>query len=412
MGIQTGILIAALVLGAILGYRKGIVETLIKIVSLVGAYALAVLYFLPLSQYIKTEWQIPWVLSYLLASLLIFFFATMTITAVCRSLLRLLQGLLRPRAKTEVSANVHKNNESAGNEKSAEPKPQAKKTFLQSLLGAVVGAGLAACSALLIIWGLGFLQQGMELKSLRATTAMDQNISELAEQAVAAVGSSVVEAAVEEDSAHRLTKVLLQDPAENLARAQRISKSQALQDLMQDGGAQSVIATGDIQGLADNPVFQTLLQDPDLQALYADAGLSEQEPKIFRIEAAEAAMQVFQKVEQLRSNSEAQALLADPDFRKKIEAGNMAALLLDEKFDRFIGLVNNSAETEASNSENQTEPYTGVQLKNLDKAKAELIGKLKQDAEAEKPKPRPATQVYRWTDDSGRVHYSDEDPGT
>lgn len=402
---------AALVLGAILGYRKGIVETLIKIVSLVGAYALAVLYFLPLSQYIKTEWQLPWVVSYLLASLLIFFFATMAIKVACRGVLRLLQSLIRPATKAKPDSDARGRSEAASKEKRAEPKQGAKKTGLQSLLGAVVGAGLAGCSALLIIWGLGFLQQGMELKSLRATTPMDKNISELAEQAVVAVGSSVVEAAVEEDSAHRLTKVLLQDPAENLARAQRISTSQALQDLMQDGGAQSVIAAGDTQGLAAHPVFQTLLQDPDLQALYADAGLSEQEPAIFRQEAAEAAMQVFQKVEQLRSNSEAQALLADPDFRKKIEAGNMAALLLDEKFDRFIDLVNSPSETGPSNSASQAKTYTGVQLNDLDKAKAELIGKFKQAADAKQPEPRRATQVYRWTDESGRVHYTDKDPG-
>lgn len=375
MGYQSWILLVFVLVGACLGYRRGLRASLIRMVSILGAYVLTLAYFMPLSRYIKSQWLDSWLLAYGLASILILFVGAGFISLLIKFALGLIKLIFIPAAQRHAK--------------------QADEPLTKSRFDAFAGAGLAgvfsAFFALIAIWSMTMLQQANPQLTQPVLKPIDQSLVSIAEKTMAASGQFAIDSLIDAPVKNQLVSVFLQNPVANLARIKRLSQSDTFAAFMADPEVRQAIQTQNSSDLAGLEKFQQLLRAPELVAIATEAGLLGAGQELDSLAAAEASIELMAKLEQLGSNAEAQELLAEPDFQKKLASGNFSALLFDARFNRLLELFNQPLAPLVS------APGRGS-------PKASLL------SPATPVKSQFSKKIYRWRDKDGRLHFSDKDP--
>lgn len=269
--------------------------------------------------------------------------------------------------------------------------------------GAALGALTGVVSGLAGVWVYQLLLAAMQLGGgaseplLAEPVGADRLLQNVAGDMMGSV-SRAATASVETDPLTKALAVqLAEKPAETLADVRILGRSAELEALLQSSQAQAAIQAADSDALAETKEFKAFAGHPALAATReqmltdlpekAEGGTAA-ESKLADRELAASVAQLWRKADHLRHDPEVLDLMTDPDIRQMLDEKKLTDLLLHPKGRQLVERVMKApAATEPTATPEPTADQ-GVQKK------APL-----QDAPS-----------YRWVDENGMTHFSDNPP--
>ncbi len=362
MDMITGVMIACVLFFAYRGYKAGFVLSLGRIASLVAGYGAALLLSQALSAWLQQQlgWSAP--ASLIIASLGLFIVISGGVNSLVKFLFR-----------------------------------RFPKTFQRSWFmrwgGAGVGATGGYLAAVVTLWFYTLLLSTINVASptmgerLQKTAGLDTAEQSLGQQLVqkttTVLANTVLEASAPQDPVAQATAMLMAHPQSTLEILQRLSQNSHLNALLKAPGNQQVIAAGDTQAIVALKDFKQLKQDPDMQLLFGEDKITDQQ-------MAQLLVTYWRRAEHLSNDQELQQLLQDPELQKKLQQGNPMAVLTHPGGRKLLGALLKPID-ENTDPANSNSPSTA--------------------SPPEEPDREPATSldnVHRWVDDEGRTHFSDQ----
>jgi hypothetical protein len=248
--------------------------------------------------------------------------------------------------------------------------------------GGVVGALVGCLLAIVVIWSFAFVRD-MRLPATTASTAVESSsgVEALANRLAGGAVSAAMNAASVTPEVANLGGALAASPVEVTQRAQRLMTSIEFQALMQDPRNQRVLDSGKIELVQRLPAFRALAATPDMLALAEMAGLADGGDT--EAELARMLTDSWGRAQRVNNDPRVQVILADPEFRAALGSGNPVTLLTSPQLLELADLM--FAEEAVAKASDLS-----------------LTGEIKSN-----PATEP-TQIYQWTDSSGRIHYSDK----
>ena len=351
MNISLIVFVAAVVFFGYRGYRRGLGASLSRIVGLLAGYAAAVLFTPQLAALLTAQVGLQGLATYAVAGMLLFFGAALLVSLVFWLLGRMLPG-------------------------------GEGRSLLSSVGGGLTGALVGAVVGLVLVWGIGFMRDLQPRANPAGTTpvaaAEPGTLERIARRATSSAVAAAVDAVSDAPEAARAAKALLQAPGETAAQVQRLVRSEALQQFLNDSRSQALLSAGDTAALVRQAHFRQLYEHPDLQALVRSGGLGAETPEQLAVYMS----QLWRRAQRVKDDPELQAILRDPEFQEQIRDGNPALLWSDPRVQRIAGIVYAAGAADL--------PATGVP--------------------AQGPPSREPTPIHRWVDSEGRVHFSDQPP--
>ncbi len=199
--------------------------------------------------------------------------------------------------------------------------------------GALLGIARGALLLLPILWLAGFSESVRALSP--AAPLPDFSGARSAALGQAVLGGAVAGLARSDEPTTRMTARLIGEPAESVAALGALAADPRLKVLQADQSFWRDLAAGDVESALARPTFAELAQDANLRAQFADLGLvaeaSALDARQFHDEMAAVMADVAPRIERLQADPAFQALLADPEIRARITAGDTAALLADPR---------------------------------------------------------------------------------
>jgi uncharacterized membrane protein required for colicin V production len=335
------------------GYKKGLFKSIGRILSVLAGYVCAVLYTGQASKLLESEFQLQGVVAFLAASLLLFFGASMVVGLLFWLLGKLLLG-----DRTVSTAS--------------------------SLGGAAVGLATGTLLAIVIVWGFTFVRDSRPGVASATAAPETSEIEQLANRVAGKAVASAMSLGSGSPEVARITAAVAAAPADMVQRAQRLAQSEDMAAILNDPRNQALLDSGDHEALRKLPAFQRLVENPDLQALASATGLLDETAQGGHDLDARLAMQltdIWGRTQAVKNNPRVQEIIGDAEFQQKIRSGNPLDLLTNDKLLELAEIIfAQPGETSGSGQSDDAGPASSGQ------------------------------KVYSWTDDSGRVHYSDKEP--
>ena len=341
------------------GYRKGLLGSLSRVVSLVAGYVVAFLYTEQVAAMLDSQYQLQGIV-WLVATALILFFAT----AVAVNIL------------FWVLAKLLFSSES--------------RSIAGSLGGATVGLVVGLIAAIIIVWTFMFVRDTRQAQFADATVNTKQTrIEKLASRAASKVVNTAMSMTAAQPEVTNLSSALVAAPAEISQHAQRLSNSDDLNALLNDPEAQDLLNRGDIDALRNLPALQRLARNPDLLALAKSAGmLDDSANSSAAVESVLAGQitDIWQRMRRVGNDQRVQQILNDPGFQQKIQSGNPVDLLTNARLLELADIIF-ADETEPdepdSSGSDSMQPESSLQ-----------------------GQPEEKVRIHSWVDEDGRLHYS------
>ncbi len=347
------IFVVVILLFAWRGFRGGFIKSLGRVFTLLAGYAAAILFGGPLSAWVEMLFGWHRVVAFIGASLTLFLAAGLAVML----LFALLRRYLFPGDDISTASAIG---------------------------GGFVGALVGVLLAFVIVWSFALVRDTMP--SATAETTAGENSSGI-EALAGRMAGSAVSAAMRASSATpevvRLGGMLAASPAEAMQRTQQLTKSPEFQALMQDPRNQRVLDSGNPALVQRLPAFRALAAHPDLLALAQMAGLADGSD--LEAELARQLTDTWGHAQRTRNDPRVQAILADPGFRAALDSSNPLDLLANPQLLELADIIFADETTETT-----SDPSLAVES-------------------AVSPAAQP-TEIYQWTDSSGRIHYSDQKP--
>jgi hypothetical protein len=278
------------------GFRKGLLKSIARILSVVAGYACAILYSKQVSGIIESELQLQGILALIAASLLLFFGASILVGLLFWLLEKLLAG-------------------------------DGSVSTASSIGGAVVGLGTGLLLAIVVVWAVAFIRDARPLESPGSSVAKEPSkIETLANRAEVA----------------KISAALAESPAEVVQRAQRLAQSEDLSALLNDPRSRVALDSGDPEAVRKLPAFQQLINNPDLQALANATGLTDEaaaENQPMDVALATRVTDIWARTQRAKNDPRVQAILADAAFQQSIRSGNPLDLLGNEKLLEMADII-------------------------------------------------------------------------
>ncbi|NCF36827.1 MAG: hypothetical protein GWP56_10625 [Gammaproteobacteria bacterium] len=343
------------------GFRKGLLKSIARILSVVAGYACAILYSKQVSGIIESELQLQGILALIAASLLLFFGASILVGLLFWLLEKLLAG-------------------------------DGSVSTASSIGGAVVGLGTGLLLAIVVVWAVAFIRDARPLESPGSSVAKEPSkIETLANRAAGKAVASAMSLGSASPEVAKISAALAESPAEVVQRAQRLAQSEDLSALLNDPRSRVALDSGDPEAVRKLPAFQQLINNPDLQALANATGLTDEaaaENQPMDVALATRVTDIWARTQRAKNDPRVQAILADAAFQQSIRSGNPLDLLGNEKLLEMADIIFSDEAAPASVEQGARSGQSGSVLQ-----PAENVKKL-----------------YKWTDDSGRTYYSDVKP--
>ena len=340
------------------GYRKGLLGSISRVVSLVAGYVVAFLYTEQVVAMLDSQFQLQGIV-WLVATALALFFATALVVNI---LVWVLAKLLFSSESTSIAG---------------------------SLGGATVGLLVGVIAAIIIVWTFMFVRDTRQAQFAEATQNTQQTpIEKLARRAASKVVNTAMSMTAAKPEVTNLSTALVAAPAEIAQYAQRLSSSDDLNALLNDPAAQELLNRGDVDALRNLPALQRLARNPDLLALAKSAGmLDDSANSTAAVESVLAShiTDIWLRMRRVGNDQRVQQILNDPEFQQKIQSGNPVDLLTNARLLELAEIIY-ADETEPD------EPDSGS-----DSVQPE--SSLKQQ-------PQEKVKIHSWVDDDGRIHYS------
>ena len=335
------------------GYRSGFIKSLGRVCAVLAGYAAAILFSGPLSTWVETQFGWPLVACFVAASLALFLAAGLGVMLIFALLRRL---VFRGDDLSTASA----------------------------VGGGVVGALVGGLLAIAIVWSFALVRDMQQPAIIEtATTERSSGIETLARQLAGDAVSTAMNAGSATPEVSHLSGVLMANPAEVMQRVQRLTTSAEFQALMQDPRNHRVLDSGNPELVQRLPAFRALTTNPHLLALVEMAGYADGDD--LEAELARQLTNTWGRAQRVKNDPEVQAILADPEFRAALDANNPVALLTNRQLLELADII--FADETATQTPDQ------------------VLAVESEDSVANEP-----TEIYQWTDSSGRIHYSDNKP--
>lgn len=220
----------------------------------------------------------------------------------------------------------------------------------------------------------------------------DSFIEASAKKLMGAAAATAVDLAVEDKTASQVAKAFVQDPQTMLGHVQQMTNSGQMQSLMADENIQSLLTTGDTHALMRNPEFKALIENPSMQALMAQSDVNSDAGAQA---AAEKMVLAWNRVQLIKHDPRIIAIVNDPEFQQQLNSPNKLPLMMNPKLNQLTQIIFNQETIPVNGMSN----YEVIDVNTNQPATAD-----QQNAEQN----QTPTQIYRWTDENGRVHYSDQ----
>ncbi len=344
------------------GYKKGLVKSLSRVLSLLGGYLASILFTGQVAAIVASMFQLRGIVPFIIAALFLFIAG-----GVIVSFLFLLIGKLIPESETPSTAS--------------------------SFAGATLGLGVGLIVALIIVWTFTFVRDVRpEQQTANAGESHKRWIESLSNQIVGKAVNTALSMTSAEPEVIDLSTALVEAPAEFALQAQRLASSNDLNTLLSDSRNQAVLNSGDAAALQKLPAFQQLVKNPDMQALANSAGMMTEPGDTAAVETALAGqlVDIWGRVKRVQDDRRVQEILNDPEFQQKIQTNNPLDLLTNARLLELADIIFSDSvapDNDADKAADSTQPDSNLQ-----------------------PTPKKETTIYSWTDKNGRVHYSDIEP--
>lgn len=363
----TLIVVATTVLAALWGWHKGLLHLLLRLSVLLLAYGLAWQQTPALAAYFIKTMALSEVAAWPVAGVLLFLGGSIVFGAVAKGISFLL----------------------------VEHWEVGKKRWSGGLCGAFLGCGVG----LLLVWTVGTLQDSQRLRQhepvVQATAApsLDDEVRQLSGDMMAALAGQ----ALEGSAAAPVAQALVRNPVSIGQELQYLAQKPELQQLFQDPHNYAVLVRGPASAVAQLPAFRALVADERAMQFLALVGLQGKDLGEQSTTLASTLIRYAGNYERLRAEPQFQALMNDAALREQWQQGNLLALLTNPKVRQMTELL--------SRDEAQSKELSPV----LSAVESSDTKPMVEPISADQTK-EPAKLLYRWKDEKGRLHITEQAP--
>ena len=393
MHITTIIFFALLAFFTWRGYQKGFIGSITRVLGWIVAYPAAIVFTKPTAKLIMQHTALDGLLVYFIAGSAIFLLVSFLVSL----LLNLLAKLIPETDATQVGSRIG---------------------------GASIGVLMGALVGLLVVYAIGLVltpkvqpiqnEQTVDLSltdnhsdnTNRAPAtgvphvrdlakSNDSFIEASAKKLMGNAAATAVDLALDDKTTTQITKAFVENPQSMLTHVQQVANDGQMKNLMADEKIQSILNTGDTQALMRDPAFKELMNNPSVQALMSQSDVNSDAGSQA---AAEKMVQAWNRVQTIKHDPRVIAIINDPEFQQQLNSSNKLPLMMNPKLNQLTEIIFSS----------ETMPANGMgnyQIQDINAAATNTASTTNKESGEDS---KPATTIYRWTDENGQVHYSDK----
>ena len=382
------------------GYQKGFVGSITRIVSWLAAYPAAIYFTNPVAKFIFQHTSFDGMIVYFIAGSSIF----LIVSLIVGILLNALSDTIPESTITENSSKVG---------------------------GSIVGFFVGGIVGLLAVYAIDLTQKPEPValqkdnneplyipessppvnksidndatKQQKNNTTIDSFIDTSAKKLVSTIAATAVDVTIKDPNTTSLTKAFAENPQAMLGHIQQLTNNGQIKALLADPTVQELLTNGDTNALLNNKEFRSLMHNEDMQAILANVEDNETGKTSEQV-AAEKMTVAWGRANALRNDPQVIAILSDPEFQQQLNASNKLPLLTSPKLKMLTERIF------ANPQSNEVEQTKTKKINNTENSflqpSIENPGEIDERRE-EKPEGNANPTIYRWTDENGKVHYSD-----
>ena len=383
------------------GYQKGFIGSITRVLGWIVAYPAAIVFTKPVAKILMQHTALDGLIVYFIAGSAIFLLVSLLVSL----LLNFLATLIPETDATQIGSKIG---------------------------GASVGVLMGALVGLLVVYAIGLVltpkAQPVEQEYVSEQASTDNSInSDNRERAPATnvphvrdlgksndsfieasakklmgnAAGAAVNLALDDKTTTQITKAFVEDPQSMLTHVQQVTNNGQMKELMADEKIQSILTTGDTNALMRAPGFQELMNDPSVQALMSQSDVDSAEGSQA---AAEKMVQAWSRVQTIKHDPRVIAIISDPEFQQQLNSSNKLPLMMNPKLNQLTEIIFSNESTPANG-------MGGYQVQDIDAEGNTNRVSVTDESTNKNPTDddsKPKATIYRWTDENGRVHYSDK----
>lgn len=398
------------------GYQKGFVGAISKVLSFLVAYPAAIFLTKPFANLLRNYIGVDGLILFLIAGCTIFAAVSLIVTLLLNGIARLI--------------------------------PQNQFTETSSKIGGTAfGILIGSLFGLIAVYVIDIfakpVHSNTEIANTQADTKSTQNnvnnktqrereeaeiikkyvvaegapvtdsfIDTTAKKLVSTAASAAVGIITSDKTTSDITKVITQDPQATLNHVQNMTNNGEFKQLLSKPDFQAELNRGNVESLMQNEDFQQLIQNPDMQAIIS-ATDDPTNGKSAEQATAEKMIQAWQKVATLKTDPRVLAIVNDPAFQAQLNSPNKLPLLMNPKMRELSEIIfsSDSSGRMVETSEQELAPKkSSVHYTVEDITNGSRPSETETEAESQnnKKEEQTETKLYRWTDENGKVHFSDK----
>lgn len=393
MHITTIIFFALLAFFTWRGYQKGFIGSITRVLGWIVAYPAAIVFTKPTAKLIMQHTALDGLLVYFIAGSAIFLLVSFLVSL----LLNLLAKLIPETDATQVGSRIG---------------------------GASIGVLMGALVGLLVVYAIGLVltpkvqpiqnEQTVDISltdnnsdnTNRAPAtgvphvrdlakSNDSFIEASAKKLMGNAAATAVDLALDDKTTTQITKAFVENPQSMLTHVQQVANDGQMKNLMANEKIQSILNTGDTRALMRDPAFKELMNNPSVQALMSQSDVNSDAGSQA---AAEKMVQAWNRVQTIKHDPRVIAIISDPEFQQQLNSSNKLPLMMNPKLNQLTEIIFSS----------ETMPANGMgnyQIQDINAAATNTASTTNKESGEDS---KPATTIYRWTDENGQVHYSDK----
>lgn len=374
------------------GYQQGFIGSITRVLGWIVAYPAAILFTKPTAKLLMQYTALDGLIVYFIAGAAIFLLVSFLVSL----LLNLLAKLIPETTATRIGSRIG---------------------------GASVGVLMGALVGLLVVYAISVAltpkaqpaQQEHTNQELMAESESDAHqvpatdvphirdlaksndsfIEASAKKLIGSAAATAVNLTLKDETTTQITQAFVENPQSMLTHVQQVANDGQMQNLMADENIQSILTTGDTQALIHDPAFKALMNNPSVRALMSQSDVNSE---VGSQAAAEKMVLAWNRAQTIKHDPRVIAIISDPEFQQQLNSPNKLPLLVNPKLNQLTEIIFNSEAT----------PTRGLEQYQVQDINQETTEAAPTMNNAAKEDAKPASTIYRWTDENGQVHYSDK----
>lgn len=392
------------------GYQKGFVGAITRVLSFLIAYPAAIFLTKPFANLLRTYTGLDGLILFLIAGCSIFLLASLAVTLLLNAGARLIPS----NEFTDTSSKIG-------------------GAAFGIIFGGVVGLiavyivnVVAKPSAATQITQQKIQENDLQNKDLQnndeaenikkyvmaeGAPTNDSFIDTTAKKLVSTAASTAVGIVTSDKTSSQLTKVMTQDPQATLTHVQNMTNNGEFRRLLDKPDFQAELTYGNVETLMQNKDFQTLIQNPDMQAIISASGDADNGKSAEQAAAAKM-IQAWQKVASLKNDPRVLNIVNDEAFQAQLNSPNKLPLLMNPKFRELSEIIFNGSSDGVPEPDSlqpaPKKPKIHYTVEDITQGTSKRTSEPTAESEEQKKAAEPEEKIYKWTDENGKVHYSDK----